>query len=59
MHEQESENYSEFTAYDLKSHSISEIPQLDGIQYSKIENIRIMHSPSLNLMKVHFLVFFC
>ena len=58
MNDQESDNYSEFTAYDLKFHSIAEISQLDGIHYLKIENLRIMHSPTLNLMKVHSFAFF-
>jgi len=48
----QSENFSEFTAYDMKIHSIEEISQIKETNFSKIETLRIMHNPSLNTMKV-------
>ena len=56
MFEQESENLSEFSGYDIKGNSIAEIPQLNEV-YQNIQILRVMHSPNLKSMKVFFFSF--
>lgn len=50
--DQVSENNSEFTGYDLKGPSLSDIPNLKEINPFQIETLRIMHSPNIKSMKV-------
>ena len=53
LEQESSEISSEYTAYDLKAQSISEIPDLDQIPNHNFETLRILHSPSLKSMKVN------